>query len=147
MAKVNIKMGNRRFVLTDEHAACSYGQPLLIDEHGTIFGPWDSAIDNPNAKMPGGETMHWQITARAIAAYARDDNPDDADVLDLVKRFESLPEPPSRRGRKPIPEAERKTARVELRVHPDTKAAWQAKAAAAGFDDLAPWIESTLNQA
>lgn len=52
----------------------------------------------------------------------------------------------AKRGRKPIPESERKTGRVELRVHPDTKATWQAKADAAGIS-LAAWIEATLNSA
>lgn len=51
-----------------------------------------------------------------------------------------------RRGRRPVPDDERKSARVELRVHPDTKAAWQAKADAAGIS-LAAWIEATLNSA
>jgi len=49
-----------------------------------------------------------------------------------------------KRGRKPIPPDARKDARVELRVHPNTKAAWQAKADAAGLS-LAAWIEAALN--
>ena len=52
----------------------------------------------------------------------------------------------SKRGRKPVPPDARKDARVELRVHPDTKAAWQAKADAAGLS-LAAWIEATLSAA
>lgn len=51
-----------------------------------------------------------------------------------------------KRGRRPVPVEDRKTARVELRVHPDTKATWQAKADAAGIS-LAAWIEATLNSA
>lgn len=51
---------------------------------------------------------------------------------------------PLKRGRKPVPPDARKAARVELRVHPDTKGAWQAKADAAGLS-LAAWIESTLS--
>ncbi len=43
-------------------------------------------------------------------------------------------------GRKPLPEGAGKTARVELRVRPDTKAAWQAKADAAQMT-LQAWIE------
>lgn len=49
-------------------------------------------------------------------------------------------------GRKPLPEGEGKTARVELRVRPDAKAAWQAKAAAAGLT-LQAWIERALQRA
>ena len=49
-------------------------------------------------------------------------------------------------GRKPLPEGEGKTARVELRVKPDTKAAWQAKADAAGLT-LQAWIERALGRA
>lgn len=50
-----------------------------------------------------------------------------------------------KRGRKPLPPESRKAARVELRVHPDTKAVWQAKADAAGLS-LAAWIEATLDR-
>lgn len=46
---------------------------------------------------------------------------------------------------KALPAEARKDARVELRVHPDTKAAWQAKADAAGLS-LAAWIEGTLDR-
>lgn len=49
-------------------------------------------------------------------------------------------------GRKPLPDGEGKTARVELRVQPDTKAAWQAKAATAGLT-LQAWIERALSRA
>ena len=55
--------------------------------------------------------------------------------------------PDSKRpGRKPLPEGAGKTARVELRVRPDTKAAWQAKADAAGLT-LQAWIERALGRA
>lgn len=49
-------------------------------------------------------------------------------------------------GRKPLPDGEGKTARVELRATPDTKAAWQAKSAAAGLT-LQAWIERALSRA
>jgi hypothetical protein len=49
-------------------------------------------------------------------------------------------------GRKPLPEGSGKTARVELRVHDATKAAWQAKATAAGLT-LQAWIERALRRA
>lgn len=52
----------------------------------------------------------------------------------------------SKRGRKPLPTEARKNARVDLRVHPNTKTAWQAKADAAGLS-LAAWIEGTLDRA
>lgn len=52
----------------------------------------------------------------------------------------------SRPGRKPLPEGEGKTARVELRVRPDTKAAWQARADAAELT-LQAWIERALSRA
>lgn len=51
-----------------------------------------------------------------------------------------------KRGRKPVPPEDRKDARVGLRVHPDAKATWQAKADAAGLS-LAAWIEATLSAA
>jgi predicted HicB family RNase H-like nuclease len=49
-------------------------------------------------------------------------------------------------GRKPLPEGAGKTARVELRVLPATKAAWQAKADSAGMT-LQAWIERALSRA
>lgn len=49
-------------------------------------------------------------------------------------------------GRKPLPDGAGKTARVELRVRPDTKDAWQAKAEAAGMT-LQAWIEAALMRA
>ncbi|MBL8351216.1 MAG: hypothetical protein JNL87_13000 [Burkholderiaceae bacterium] len=49
-------------------------------------------------------------------------------------------------GRKPLPAGEGKTARVEMRVRPDTKAAWQAKADAAGMT-LQAWAERALDRA
>lgn len=53
---------------------------------------------------------------------------------------------PKRPGRKPLPEGAGKTARVELRVHADTKAAWLEKAKAAGLT-LQAWIERALSRA
>ena len=49
-------------------------------------------------------------------------------------------------GRKPLPKGAGKTARVELRVQPDTKTAWLAKASAAGMT-LQAWVERALSLA
>ena len=49
-------------------------------------------------------------------------------------------------GRPAMPEGAGKTARVELRVLPATKAAWQAKADAAELT-LQAWIERALSRA
>ena len=49
-----------------------------------------------------------------------------------------------RPGRKPLADGEGKTARVELRVLPATKAAWRARATAAGMT-LQAWIEQRCN--
>lgn len=146
MTSVTINAGGRTYTLTDEHSSSNYGQPVLLDQDGVSFGPWENVIDNPNGKMPGGEGYTYQVAARAIASYARDDHPDDLDVLDLVKRFEAISEPP-RRGRPSVSEEDKKTGRIELRVLADKKLGWQAKAKAAGFDNLTAWIESTLDQA
>ena len=48
-------------------------------------------------------------------------------------------------GRKPLPKGEGKTARVELRVQTEKKAAWQAKADAAGMT-FAAWAEARLDR-
>jgi hypothetical protein len=47
-------------------------------------------------------------------------------------------------GRKPLPDGAGKTARVELRVRSDTKAAWLARATEAGLT-LQAWIEQRCN--
>jgi predicted HicB family RNase H-like nuclease len=49
-------------------------------------------------------------------------------------------------GRPALPPGKGKTARVEMRVHPDVKAAWKAKADAAGLS-LQAWIERALGRA
>lgn len=49
-------------------------------------------------------------------------------------------------GRKPLPPGAGKLARVDLRVHAETKAAWKAKADAAGLT-LQAWIERALGRA
>ena len=53
-----------------------------------------------------------------------------------------MTEAPERKkpGRKPLAEGEGKTARVQLKLLPADKAAWLAKAAAAGLT-LQAWIE------
>ena len=50
------------------------------------------------------------------------------------------------RGRPAFAAGEGKTARVDLRVLPADKAAWQAKATAAGLT-LQAWIERALGRA
>ena len=49
-------------------------------------------------------------------------------------------------GRKPLADGLGKTARIELRVQPAQKAAWQAAADAAGLT-LHAWIERALARA
>lgn len=49
-------------------------------------------------------------------------------------------------GRKPLADGEGKTARVQLKTRPDQKAAWQAKADAAGLT-LNAWVERALDRA
>ena len=63
-----------------------------------------------------------------------------ADDLKVVDRSES---PPKRPGRKPLAEGAGKTARVELRVRPAVKAAWEQRAAEAGLS-LQGWVERAL---
>lgn len=60
-------------------------------------------------------------------------------VLDMQRCTPDAP----KRGRKPLPPESRKDARVELRVHPDIKADWQAKADNAGMS-LSAWIVAKI---
>jgi len=48
-------------------------------------------------------------------------------------------------GRKPLPDGKAKTERVQLRIRPGDKAAWMAKAAAAGLS-LQEWVEMKCNK-
>ena len=48
-------------------------------------------------------------------------------------------------GRKPLPSGKAKTERVQLRIRPGDKAAWLAKAAAAGLS-LQEWVEMKCNK-
>ena len=48
-------------------------------------------------------------------------------------------------GRKPLADGEGKTARVQLKLTPADKAAWLAKAAAAGLT-LQAWVEQRCNK-
>lgn len=90
MTSVRIQFQGAEYTLTDEHAS---GAPVLIDHQGRAWAPWDNVIDKPDARMSGGERYHWQMTARAIAGYIRDDHPNDAGALDLLRRFEAVRNP------------------------------------------------------
>jgi hypothetical protein len=59
-----------------------------------------------------------------------------ADLADLTIKQASAP------GRKPLPPGQAKDARIEVRCHPDDKAALQAKADAAGMK-LSAWLVKT----
>lgn len=97
---------------------------------------------NGLAKVGLSATTMGEVFAIQTEAYKQMGEADKA--IDYAMASAEL-EHIAKRGRKPIPEAERKTARVELRVHPDTKAAWEACAEAAGMS-LSAWAESRLNR-
>jgi hypothetical protein len=97
MPTVIIPCGDRNWTLTTDHALSSYGIPVLLDDQGHPYGPWDYAIDNPDARGPFGEPMPFAKTARAIAGYAKDDHPDDPEIVAMVNRFLAVKgEPPGR---------------------------------------------------
>lgn len=79
--KVQIEVAGEVFTLTDEHAASSYGIPVLVNAKGYTFARSDIALSLPS--------QSWY--ANAIARYAIDDNPEDAAITALVERFESTP--------------------------------------------------------
>lgn len=60
------------------------GSPVLVDASGEAFDPYDCPFET-------GEGL----TARAIASYALEYHPEDADVAALVGRFLAAPMPPS----------------------------------------------------
>jgi hypothetical protein len=44
---VPVQRGDAVFVLTTEHAASSYGVPVLVGEDGTAYGPADALPGEP----------------------------------------------------------------------------------------------------
>lgn len=93
MTTVSVNVAGIDYVLSDEHPASSGGVPVLVHPDGRTFAPWDNVIDNKDARMSGGERYRNQVTARAIAGYIKDDNPDNVTALDLLQRFNAVPNP------------------------------------------------------
>ena len=77
-----------RYVLTTEHPASSYGQPVLVDSSGQAYGP-DDAIE-PAFTDIFGETC--TPTARMLVAnWARSYMPEEYVALDkAILRFAGL---------------------------------------------------------
>lgn len=89
MSSVTITVGPKKdptvFLLTEEHErSAASGSPVLVAASGEAFGPYDCPFET------GGG-----LTARAIASYALEDHPEDADVAALVGRFLAVSMPPS----------------------------------------------------
>jgi hypothetical protein len=67
------------WVLTTEHAASSYGQPVLVHRGtGEAYAPWDVLQPYPS--------WAWSTAAVAVARFAKRKQLD-ADGLALVARF------------------------------------------------------------
>jgi hypothetical protein len=77
MATVPVTVLNRNWLLTDEHAASSYGSPVLVGDDDVAYGPWDIPVREGSAYR----------YARAIASYIRDDRPDDVPAMALLDKF------------------------------------------------------------
>jgi len=77
-----IKAKDRIWTLTDEHADATHGMPVLVDEHGTAYGPWDVV----SQVIESDGVVRSMTYARAIASYAKDDT-NDSDVHALVNKF------------------------------------------------------------
>ena len=91
--QVEINFQGQDYTLTNQHEKSQNGIPVLVAPDGAAYGPWDNVIDEPDARMSGGERYHWQMTARAIAGYAKKDHPNDPDVHSLVDAFNSVRDP------------------------------------------------------
>ncbi len=89
MSSVTITLGPKKdptvFLLTEEHErSAASGSPVLVDASGEAFDPYDCPFVT-------GEGL----TARAIASYALEDHPEDADGAALVGRFMAVSMPTS----------------------------------------------------
>lgn len=89
--QVQVTVGQKVYVLSDDHQVD--GAAVLISPDGKHHGPWDNVIENHDARMASGEAYHWQMTARAIASFIRDDRRDGAVAMALLKKFEAVPDP------------------------------------------------------
>lgn len=65
---------NNRWTLTTDHAASSYGIPVLLIE-GVAYGPADRVPGLPNADIFGG------TTAASLVAGLSDNAPNNAKIL------------------------------------------------------------------
>ena len=86
MSKVDVVFGGKTYTLTDEHPASSYGQPVLVDQSGKAYGPYElvgHAVDFG--------VLAISSTARAVAGYIRDDQPNNADAIKLLDKFNAIP--------------------------------------------------------
>lgn len=80
------------FVLTDEHAACSYGQPVLVDATGSVYGPQDIVVwrDESGQELASSPAIAIAQNLRPIAPFFGDDPAPDVEAL--LRKFEQLAE-------------------------------------------------------
>lgn len=90
MTSIAVEVIGRIWHLTDEHAASSYGEPVLVDDTGQPYGPWDIAARSYPKDGNAVETIRY---ARAIAGFIRDDRSDDPTAMALLAKFEAVRDP------------------------------------------------------
>lgn len=73
---------DRSWTLTDEHAASSYGNPVLVSDDGTPYGPWENAMKGT------GEWANYSVAARAITDQCRSRLPG---IQELRSKFMAVP--------------------------------------------------------
>ena len=89
MTTAIVSFAGRDYTLTDEHAACSYGQPVLVGPTGLAYGPDEDVVWAPGYATP----------ARVIAGGLRPLHPIFGDgsspgVLAMLEKFEGVADRP-----------------------------------------------------
>lgn len=90
MTSIAVEVIGHIWHLTDEHAASSHGEPVLVDDNGRPYGPWDVAARGYPTSGNAVETIRY---ARAIAGFIRDDRSDDPIAMALLAKFEAVRDP------------------------------------------------------
>lgn len=91
MTAVTFTAHKRTWTLTDEASQCSHGMPVLMEDDGAQLGPWDIAVENIRQGELGFR-HGFTARARAVAAYAKDDYPDDPTICTMVDKFLAVPD-------------------------------------------------------
>ena len=85
MSKVDVVFGNKTYTLTNEVDGRGI---VLSDAAGNLYGPYDTV---GGSDIQFGHVLTMQMTARAIADYIKDDQPDNEEAMKLLADYLAIP--------------------------------------------------------